>query len=244
MTPLNPMANDLEGYSRDLISLADGKSIQTRHYDHEKGQMSQLHKIRSNDFIIANSLHALYLPILRDCYNLKIFLDMDERLRRHFKLIRDVGQRGHTVKKVLNDFDKRERDSIRFIHPQAIHADLVLSLLPIHPHLLEDIDSNKIPPLKLIVKTRHGLNEIALNRVLVGVCGLHVDIILSDDGGVNITIEGETSAADIALSAKMLCPHLIEFLDLNPKWQDGVLGLMQLITLSHISQLLTKRFIK
>ena len=244
MTPLNPMANDLEGYSRDLISLADGKQIQTRHYDHEKGQMGQLHKIKSNDFIIANGLHALYLPILRDCYNLKIYLDMDERLRRHFKLNRDVGHRGHTVKQVLNDFDKRERDSIRFIHPQAIHADLVLSLLPIHPHLLEDIDSNKIPPLKLIVKTRHGLNEIALNRVLVGVCGLHVDIVLSDDGGVNITIEGETSAADIALSAKILCPHLMEFLDLKPKWQDGVLGLMQLITLSHISQLLTKRFIK
>jgi len=244
MTPLNPMANDLEGFSRDLISLADGKDIQTRHYDHEKGQMSQLHKIKSNDFIIANGLHALYLPILRDCYNLKIYLDIDERLRRYFKLNRDVGDRGHTVKQVLNDFNNRERDSIRFIHPQKSHADLVLSLLPIHPHLLEEIDYKKTPPLKIIVKTRHGLNEIALNRVLVGVCGLHVDIVLSDDGGVNITIEGETSAADIAMSAKILCPHLMEFLDLTPKWQDGVLGLMQLITLSHISQILTKRFIK
>ena len=99
--------------------------------------------------------------------------------------------------------------------------------------------------MKLEVKTRHGLNEIALNRVLVGVCGLHVDIVISDDNGeVKITIEGETSAADIAIAAKILCPNLLEFLDLTPKWQDGILGLMQLITLSHISQLLTKRFIK
>ena len=244
ITPLNPMANDLEGFSHDLISLADGKQIQTRHYDHEKGQMGQLNKIKSNDFIIANGLHALYLPILRDCYNLKIYLDIDEGLRRHFKLNRDVGDRGHTVEKVLNEFEKRGSDSIRFIHPQSAYADLVLSLHPIHPRLLEDIDYKKTPPLKLIVKTRHGLNEIALNRVLVGVCGLHVDIVLSEDGGVKITIEGETSAADIALSAKILCPNLMEFLDLTPKWQDGVLGLMQLITISHISQILTKRFIK
>jgi len=175
---------------------------------------------------------------------LKIYLDIDEGLRRHFKLNRDVGDRGHTVEKVLNEFEKRGSDSIRFIHPQSAYADLVLSLHPIHPRLLEDIDYKKTPPLKLIVKTRHGLNEIALNRVLVGVCGLHVDIVLSEDGGVKITIEGETSAADIALSAKILCPNLMEFLDLTPKWQDGVLGLMQLITISHISQILTKRFIK
>jgi hypothetical protein len=98
--------------------------------------------------------------------------------------------------------------------------------------------------LKLVAKTRHGLNELSLNRVLVGVCGLHVDIVVSDDGAeVSIAIEGETSAADVELAAKMLCPWVLEFLDIHPKWQDGMLGLMQLITLSHITQLLTKRFI-
>jgi uridine kinase len=245
MTHLNPMANDLEGFSRDLIFLADGKSIQSRKYDHRTGKIGKLHQLKSNDFIIASGLHALYLPILRDCYNLKIYLDIDEGLRQNFKLKRDVKKRGHTVEQVLNDFEKRESDSLRFIRPQVAYADLVLSLHPIHPRMLEDIDFQQTIPLKLIVKTRHGLNELALNRVLVGVCGLHVDIAISEDGSeVKITIEGEASAADIAIAAKMLCPNLLEFLDLTPKWKDGVLGLMQLITLSHISQVLTKRFIQ
>ena len=143
MTPLNPMANDLESYSRDLISLADGKEIRARRYDHQKGKMSQLRKIKSNDFIIANGLHTLYLPILRECFNLKIFLDIDEELRRHFKLCRDVEERGHTREKVLDDFKKRESDSFRFIHPQSAFADLVLSLQPVHPRLLKDIDLKK-----------------------------------------------------------------------------------------------------
>ncbi len=244
MTHLNPMANDLEGFCRDLVSLTDGKSILAKHYDHQTGKMSKPFQITSNDFIIASGLHALYLPILRDCYNLRIYLDIDEGLRRYFKLKRDVNQRGHTVDRVLTSFEKREPDSERFIRPQSTFADLTLSLQPIHPRMLESLNDKHPLRLKLIVKTRHGFNELSLNRVLVGVCGLHVDIVVSDDGSeVQITIEGETSAADIELAAKMLCPWILEFLDIPTKWQDGMVGLMQLITLSHISQVLTKRFL-
>ena len=244
MTHLNPMANDLEGFCRDLVSLTDGKSIQSKHYDHQTGKMSKPFQITSNDFIIASGLHALYLPILRDCYNLRIYLDIDEGLRRYFKLKRDVNQRGHTVDRVLTSFEKRENDSERFIRPQSTFADLTLALQPIHPRMLDSLDDKHPLRLKLIVKTRNGFNELSLNRVLVGVCGLHVDIVVSDDGAeVQITIEGENSAADIELAAKMLCPWILEFLDIPPKWQDGMLGLMQLITLSHISQVLTKRFL-
>jgi uridine kinase len=191
MTHLNPMANDLEGFCRDLVSLTDGKSIQSKHYDHQTGKMSKPFQIRSNDFIIASGLHALYLPILRDCYNLKIYLNIDEGLRRYFKLKRDVNQRGHTVDRVLTSFEKREPDSERFIRPQQTFADLTLALQPIHPRILDSLDEKHPLRLKLIVKTRHGFNELSLNRVLVGVCGLHVDIVVSDDGAeVQISIEG------------------------------------------------------
>ena len=244
MTHLNPMANDLEGYSNDLMALTDGKRIQSRHYDHQTGRMSKPVCIESNDFIIASGLHALYLPMLRDCYSLKIFLDIDEGLRRHFKILRDVSQRGQSLERVLNALVKREPDSDRFIRPQAQHADLVFSLQPIHPRMLDDLNGTSPLRLKLVIKTKPGFNELALNRVLVGVCGLHVDLECSGNGAeVQMCIEGETSAADIAMAAEMLCPRVLEFLDTPPVWQDGMAGLMQLITLSHISQALTKRFI-
>lgn len=244
MTHLNPMANDLEGFCGDLISLTDGKSVLSRHYDHQTGRKSKPFRIRSNDVIIASGLHALYLPVLRDCYNLKIYLDIDEGLRRHFKLKRDVQQRGHTVERVIGSFEKREPDSKRFIRPQSNHADLILSLQPIHPRLLEDLDDKHPLRLKLVVNTRNGFNELSIHRVLVGVCGLHVDIVAGNDGAdVNMIIEGEVSSTDIAMAAEILCPRVLEFLDIPPKWQNGMLGLMQLITLSHISQSLTKRFV-
>jgi uridine kinase len=244
MTHLNPMANDLEGFANDLVALTDGKTIHARHYNHSTGRMSRPFRTRSNDFIIASGLHALYLPILRKCYNLSVYLDIDEKLRRHFKIERDVNNRGHTIEKVLGSFERREPDSARFIRPQALHADLVLSLMPIHSRMLEDLNGKHPLRFKLVARSRHGLNELSLTRVLVGICGLHVDICVSHDGTeVEMAIEGETSAQDIEMSAQMICPRIFEFLDIRPEWKDGVMGLMQLITLSHINQALTKRFI-
>lgn len=244
MTHLNPMANDLEAFANDLVALTDGKSIKSRHYEHHTGHITRPFSIKSNDIIIASGLHALYLPILRECYNLSIYLDIDEGLRRYFKLQRDVLQRGHTDEKVLASLERREPDARRFVRPQESHADLVLSLQPIHPRILEDLNGKHPLRYKLVVRSRHGLNELSLTRVLIGVCGLHVDMVTSNDAcEVELTIEGETSAEDISMAAKIICPRIFEFIDIHPDWQDGVSGLMQLITLSHINQALTKRFI-
>ena len=244
MTHLNPMANDLERYCKHLVSLIDGKSVVSKHYDHTSGQMSKPLQIKSNDFIIASGLHALYLPLLRECYNLKIFLEMDEKLRRHFKIERDVLQRGHSEKEVINSLKRRQQDSENFIHQQASYADLIFSLKPIHSKMLDSLEEKQPLRLKLIVTIRNGFNELSIRRALVAICGLHVDVIVrNEDNEVQMTIEGDVSAEDIALVSEMVCSDVLQFLDIPPKWEDGMLGVMQLITLSNISQELTKRFI-
>jgi uridine kinase len=254
MTHINPAANDLEGFAKNLVSITDGKSIQASHYDHDSGKMSRPFIVKSNDIIIASGLHALYLPILRACYDLSIYLDIDEDLRKYFKVQRDVNKRGYTIEQVLDALSKRKSDSDKFIKPQMAFADLIFSLKPIHPSVLANINNstsatkaavtNLTPRLKLVIKSRHGFNELSLKRVLIGVCGLHVDMNTNDDASeVELSIEGETSAQDIQMAAQLICPQIFEFLDLQPQWQNGTLGLMQLVTLSHINQSLTRRFI-
>jgi uridine kinase len=244
MTHINPAANDLESFATNLVSLTDGRSIQACHYDHDTGKMSRPFKVKSNDIIIASGLHALYLPILRECYDLSIYLDIDEDLRTYFKVQRDVNKRGYTIERVLDALAKRKPDSERFIRPQAAFADLIFSLRPIHSSSLINASEQNPPRLKLVVKSRHGFNELSLKRVLIGVCGLHVDMSTNADvSEVEISIEGEASEEDIQMAAQLICPQIFEFLDLQPQWQNGVLGLMQLVTLSHINQALTRRFI-
>ena len=243
-THLNPIANDLEGYSNDIVNLSNGQVIHSKRYNHSTGKMSRALIVNSNDFVIASGLHTLYLPLIRDCCDLKIYLDIDENLRRYFKLRRDVVQRGHSVEKVLSSFESRKQDSERFIRPQASHADVVLSLHPVHPRILENIESDDEVRLKLIVKTRPGFNEMQLYRVLVGLCGLHVESSTNSDGSeVELIIEGEICTEDMAEAARILCPRLAHFLDIPPKWEGGMVGLIQLITVAHISQALVKRVI-
>ncbi len=110
--------------------------------------------------------------------------------------------------------------------------------------MLEVENDNHPPRLKIVVGIRNGFNELSAHRVLVGVCGLHVDVVVGNNAsGVELTVEGDASAEDIAMAASILCPRIMEFLDVNPKWQDGMLWLMQLFTLSHISHTLAKRII-
>lgn len=244
LTHLNPRANDLEAYAGDLLALADGRAIMARHYDHATGLKSQPFRVSSNDFIFASGLHALYLPSLRDCYDLSVFLDIDEGLRRHFKIRRDTLERGHTLERVLSSMARREPDSERFIRPQAANADLLLSLQPARPQQLAETVADDQVAYKLRVVSRIGISEMSLSRVLVGVCGLCVEATPeAEDGRMEMIIEGEIDAEDVALAVGILCPRLLAFLDVAPKWEGGMLGLMQLLTLTYINQILNRRML-
>ncbi|MDD3287392.1 MAG: uridine kinase [Alphaproteobacteria bacterium] len=244
MTHLNPRANDLEKFSRDLLALVDGKSIQSRQYDHKEGMKTEAKKIKSNDFIIASGLHALYLPVLRDCYDLSIFLDMDEGLRRYFKMRRDVEERGHSVERAKADLDKRETDAGKFVRQQAEHADLVLSLQPAQPRSVEKEGSALPLRLKLSVRMKRGEDGESLARMLIGVCGLQVDMALGNGSSeLSLSIEGDASAEDVMMAACKLMPDMMELLDTKPVWEGGMEGIMQIIILSHINQALRRRLI-
>lgn len=239
MTHLNPLANDLERFSDDVMRLFRGKYIFARHYDHETGKASLPRRINSTDFIIASGLHALYTPILRDCYTIKIYLDIDEDLRRHLKIKRDVNERGHDVEAVLATLDKREPDAVKFIRTQAAHADLIMKLQATN----NKFEEGEPLRLRLIATSRSGMNEVSLSRVLIGICGLHVDVDVNNEKGeTSISIEGEVTAEDIAISARIVAPRIMDFLDIEPEWQQCSLGLMQLITLSHIDQILNRLY--
>ena len=246
VTHLNPLANDIDGFGRDLAALVNGRSIRSRRYDHREGKRGRPRVVDSNHFIIASGLHALYLPIFRECYDLAIYLDMDETLRRRFKIDRDTNERGHAPDRVLDSIARREPDSRRFIRPQKAHADLTLALRPAGGPGAGDGGGGRPPRLMLAVRTRRGFNELSLTRVLVAVCGLRVDMSVEDSAGgaeMALEIEGDPAAEDIALAAGRLCPRTLPFLAARPGWRGGAAGLMQLIVLCHVDQALTRRLL-
>lgn len=238
---LNPRASDLERFSEDVIALADGKSIQTRQLDDDSGVLSKPHIKKSNDFIIVTGLHALYQPILRQRFDLTVFLDIDSEVWSFFNKHKAIDKESASAQ--LSQ-EVKVKDREQFLSPQARAADLFLSIKPIHKGLLRE-SGGRIPPrFKLQIRSNVNLHADSFVRVLVGVCGLHVDTLLRQDSTkVEMTIEGEVSSEDIEMATYTLMPDMDEILDVSPKWEEGVKGLIQLIVLSHMNQALRRRFL-
>jgi hypothetical protein len=47
----------------------------------------------------------------------------------------------------------------------------------------------------------------------------------------------------MAQAAMLLSPTTLEYLDETPVWEDGMLGVMQIVIFSQISQLITKSLV-
>ncbi|MEA2220322.1 MAG: phosphoribulokinase, partial [Solirubrobacteraceae bacterium] len=63
-------------------------------------------------------------------YDVRVYLDPPESLRRQWKVDRDCSKRGYTTDQVLDDLDRREPDSAAFIRPQRHFADMVVCRQP------------------------------------------------------------------------------------------------------------------
>jgi hypothetical protein len=71
---------------------------------------------------------------------------------------------------------------------------------------------------------------------------MQVDTTLIDDSGaVKVVIEGDVSAEDIRMAAQPIEQELEELLARRPQWQSGMLGIMQYISLSQMSESLRTR---
>jgi hypothetical protein len=96
--------------------------------------------------------------------------------------------------------------------------------------------------IKLRARIKNGIYYQELVRVLIGVCGLHVNIDSVDERGeVILEISGDVASEDIGLAIHMLVPHLEELLDFSTKFSDGIKGIMQIITVIEIDEALKGR---
>jgi uridine kinase len=126
ITALNPGANYLHRNSHDLLLLKSGKSISRIIYDHNIGRFGEKIKIFPNSLVIFEGLHSFYLTSLREIYDLKIFMEPSINLVKHWKIVRDMNQRGYTKEQVLDMMEKRRLDEYDYILTQSKFADVVI----------------------------------------------------------------------------------------------------------------------
>jgi phosphoribulokinase len=126
ITPLNPDCNYLDIMAQHLQCLRLGESILKPVYQHHNGTFGPLVYLQPQAFTVIEGLLGYYTDEMRSAYDVRVYLDPPEPLRRQWKVDRDCSQRGYTTDEVLADLDRREPDSQAFIRPQRRTADMVV----------------------------------------------------------------------------------------------------------------------
>ena len=228
---LNPNSYDLSGMTQDIFKIAKINENNSRDFKNSISFIKNLRKLKNIDFLFINGSHSLYLQRLRDKIDLKIFIEVDKRIKNYFFDFKEL----YTHEEFIELSNKEISESSQYIDIQKGFCDLYFKIIPVSSNKLIKYEKIK-PKLKLKLIMSNGYFHEQLTHYLIALCGAHVDIEELDNlNKVSLFIEGEILEEDVEQLANILIPNLEDFLCSCPKWFSGVMGLIQLITIKHLS---------
>ena len=160
-TALHPDCNHIGIMEQHLQLLATGEPVLKPVYDHATGELVRPELVEPADVVIVEGLLPLHSKLARACFDVTVFLDPPEEIRRDWKVQRDCAKRGYTPDQVLAELDRREPESAEHIRPQRRHADLVVRFAPIESRN-DPVDT----PLSATVMLRPTIGHPDLTGVL------------------------------------------------------------------------------
>lgn len=127
---LDPRGNYIDILEQHIKLLRDGLPILKPIYNHDGGTLDAPEYVVPKEYIILEGLLGYATRAMRDCYDVKVYLEPVEALRVKWKVQRDTAKRGYTEAQVLDSLERRKDDSADFIRPQRTFADIVVQFYP------------------------------------------------------------------------------------------------------------------
>jgi phosphoribulokinase len=202
MTPLHPDCNHMDIMAQHLALLRRGEPVLKPVYRHADGTFGPPVRLQAGRFLIVEGLLGYHTEELRSCFDIRVFLDPPESMRRRWKVVRDCSRRGYTTTQVLEELDRREPDSDRYIRPQRHHADMVVRFAP--PPGADDQDGTHLDAHMLL---RPGLPHPDLSDV-VGDDPEHRLSLVGADGEQDLRVPGRLEPADALELEERIWEHM------------------------------------
>lgn len=239
-TPLHPDCNYIDVMEQHLQLLALGRPVLKPVYDHSTGELGRPEYIQPKDVVIVEGLHPLSTRLLRACFDVTVFLDPPEEIRRGWKLKRDCQERGYAEEQVLAELDRREPESEGYIRPQRRYADIVVRFAPIATR--QDPPGT---PLSAELLLRPTIQHPALSSVLTDDhrTAMHLKIMRDQDGTPTdcLHVHGYASSEEARQLEKIIWEELRteggppeHIGEITPGERSEPLALTQLILLYHV----------
>ena len=177
-TALHPDCNYVDIMEQQLQLLATGHPILKPVYDHHTGQLTRPEYVEPRRFVIVEGLLPLHTKLAAACFDVTVYLNPPEKIRREWKVKRDTGQRGYTPEQVLAELRRREPESEAFIRPQRRRADIVVRFAPV-----EQRHDPPSTPLSAELLLRPTIRHPDMSAVLAGSGqSMHLKLTRDEDG--------------------------------------------------------------
>ena len=229
-THLDPKANNIHRQAQAIFNLKNDKAIFRSEYDHATGKFTEPIKVIPKDFIAISGLHPFYLPKLRKTIDLKIYMDTDEKLRQHWKIIRDTKYRGYSLEKIISQIKARAKDSEKYIHPQKNFSDLTIKLFTENEFELGSENADIQLSLKVTLDASFHLEELIDNLDCPLLWDYNKDLV------TQYLIFKEEPKVDFKKLAYETILNVTEILNDESEFLEGYDGFMQYITLLLVSE--------
>lgn len=208
-TALHPDCNYMSVMEQHLQLLATGQPILKPVYDHSTGMLVRPELVEPREFVIVEGLLPLATRLSRACFDVSVYLDPPEPLRREWKIARDTGDRGYEREQVEAELARREPESAEFIRPQRTFADIVVRFAPIDVR-----DDPPGTPLSAELMLRPTVQHPDLADVLAATdrYTMHLKMVRDDDGRPvdTLHVHGYVEPEQSALLTKALWAGLGE----------------------------------
>tara|TARA_B110000444_G_scaffold237123_1_gene249575 strand:- start:1121 stop:1738 length:618 start_codon:yes stop_codon:yes gene_type:complete len=125
----HPDAIDIELFNKQLVSLLNGKPVKVPIYDfstHNRSEQQQF--VKSSKIIVIEGILTLYFESLRKLMNIKVFIDVPNKIRFKRRLSRDIEKRGRTLMSVTNQYQSTVQPMYeQFVEPSKNFADMIIT---------------------------------------------------------------------------------------------------------------------
>ena len=125
----HPDSIDINLLEKHLEQASKGNKINIPIYDFSNHvRLGETVSISNAKIIIVEGIFALHFSQLRKLYTLKIFMDTPENIRLERRLVRDVRERGRTIKSIKDQYNSTVLPMHnKYVEPSKIFSDLILN---------------------------------------------------------------------------------------------------------------------
>lgn len=124
----HPNSLETELLIQHVASLRDGQPVEVPIYDFATdSRTSQTFTVQPHRVIIVEGILIFTEAMLRDMFDVKIFVDTDSDLRFIRRLERDITERGRTTESVIKQYLLTVRPMhLEFVEPSKRYADVII----------------------------------------------------------------------------------------------------------------------